>query len=264
MNTEETSIRSVHYEVRDHIAEIALEHAPVNALTDPMLDDLLASLGMAAADPQVRAVLLRSNLAQYFCAGLDLQVVSRATSAEVRVLVEKLYLRLCDAQFNLGKPSIAAVNGSARGGGMTLAISCDLIVAARSATFGYPEIDVGLIPAIHYAHLPRVVGRYRAFELLFTARTFGADEAASLGLVSRVVDDDELLDRARALAQALAAKPLEALNAGRAAFRTENDADYRRSVAKAVDNFCAIASTEQAREGIRAFVEKRKPDRQRS
>ena len=252
---------SVRYEVLDHVAEIALEHAPVNALTEPMLDEMLAALARAAADPQARAVLLRSNLARYFCAGLNLQVVERATSAEVRVLVEKLYLRLCDAQFDLGKPSIAAVNGSARGGGVTLAISCDLIVAGRSATFGYPEIDVGLIPAIHYAHLPRIVGRYRAFDLLFTARSFGADEAAALGLVSRVVDDSELLDQARALAQALAAKSPEALTMGRAAFRRENDTDYRRSVETAVENFCAAASTEQARESIKAFVEKRKPGR---
>jgi enoyl-CoA hydratase/carnithine racemase len=226
-----------------------------------MLDEVIASLARAAADPRVRAVLLHSKLAQFFCAGLDLKVVQRAASAEVRTLVEKLYLRLCDAQFDLAKPSIAAVNGSARGGGMTLAISCDLIVAARSATFGYPEIDVGLIPAIHYAHLPRVVGRYRAFDLLFTARSFGADEAASLGLVSRVVDDDALLDQARALAQALAAKPMEAVHAGRAAFRTENDTDYRRSVATAVDRFCAVAGTDQARERIKAFVEKSKPGR---
>ncbi len=255
---------SVRYEIFDHVAEIALEHAPVNALTEPMLDEILVALARAAADRQVRAVILRSNLALYFCAGLNLQVVERATNAQVRVLVEKLYLRLCDAQFDLGKPSIAAVNGSARGGGVTMAISCDLIIAGRSATFGYPEIDVGLIPAIHYAHLPRIVGRYRAFDLLFTARSFGADEAAALGLVSRVVDDSELLAQARELGQVLAAKPPEALKMGRAAFRRENDTDYRRSVEAAVDNFCAVASTEQARERIKAFVERRKPDRLRS
>ena len=255
---------SVHYEVLDHVAEIALEDAPVNALTEPMLDAILAALARAAADRQVRAVILRSDLAQHFCAGLNLHVVERATSAEVRVLVDKLYPRLCDAQFDLGKPSIAAVNGSARGGGVTLAISCDLIVAGRSATFGYPEIDVGLIPAIHYAHLPRIVGRYRAFDLLFTARSFGADEAAALGLVSRVVDDSELLDQARELAQALAAKSAQTLTMGRAAFRRENDTDYRRSVEAAVDNFCAVASTEQARERIKAFVARRKLDRLRS
>jgi enoyl-CoA hydratase/carnithine racemase len=250
----------VHYEVLDHIAEIALDRAPVNALTEPMLDEVLAALARAASDQQVRAVILRSNLAHCFCAGLDLQAVGRAGNDEVRALVEKLYLGLHDAQFDLGKPSIAAVNGSARGGGMTLAISCDLIVAARSATFGYPEIDVGLIPAIHCAHLPRIVGRHRAFDLLFTGRSFDADEAAALGLVSRVVDDADLLGHARQLARALAAKPPEVLRSGRAAFRRENDTDYRRSVANAVENFCAVASTEQAREGIEAFVKKRKPD----
>ena len=250
----------VHYEVLDHIAEIALEHAPVNALTEAMIDELLAGFAEAAADRQVRAVILRSNVPRCFCAGLNLHAVARATSTEVRVLVEKLYLRVCDAQFDLGKPSIAAVNGIARGDGMTLAIACDLIVAARCATFGYPEIDVGLIPAIHYAHLPRIVGRHRAFDLLFTGRSFEADEAAALGLVSRVVDDDDLLDHARELARVLAAKPMEVLSMGRAAFRRENDTDYRRSVARAVDNFCSAASTEQAREGIEAFIEKRRPD----
>jgi len=250
----------VNYEVRNRIAEIALNRPPVNALTEPMLDELLAALAAAAADPLVRAVILRSNVAQRFCAGLNLEAVDSGTSTDLRALVEKLYLRVCDAQRDLSKPSIAVVSGAARGGGMTLAISCDLILAGRSATFGYPEIDVGLIPAIHYAHLPRIVGRYRAFDLLFTGRSFGADEAAALGLVSRVVEDERVLDQARALAQVFAAKPAEILELGRDAFRRENDMDYRVSVAAAVDDFCAVASTEPAREGVRAFLEKRKPE----
>jgi enoyl-CoA hydratase/carnithine racemase len=249
----------VDYQVHNRIAEIVLDHPPVNALTESMLDELLAALAKAAGDPHVRAVVLRSAVPQRFCAGLNLEAVASGTSAELRTLVEKLYVRVWDAQCNLGKPSIAAVGGAARGGGMTLAISCDLILAGRSSTFGYPEIDVGLIPAIHYAHLPRIVGRYRAFDLLFTGRSFGAAEAASLGLVSRVVNDDELLDRTRELAQALAAKPPGVMERGRAAFVRANDADYRRSVAAAVDDFCGVASTEEAREGARAFLEKRKP-----
>lgn len=254
----------VHYDVRDRIAEIALERPPVNALTEPMLDEILAALARAAGDEQVRAVILWSKLERCYCAGLDLGIVANATNDQVRSLVDKLYLRLCDAQFELGKPSVAAVNGAARGGGMTLAISCDVIVATRSATFGYPEIDVGLIPAIHYAHLPRIVGRYRAFDLLFTGRTFGSDEAAALGLVTRVVADHDLLDEARALAQAFAAKPMEALKMGRDAFRTENDSDYRYSVATAVDNFCAVASSAQARDEISAFIRKRRRDPRRT
>jgi enoyl-CoA hydratase/carnithine racemase len=246
----------IDYQVIDNIAEISLRREPVNALTDSMLDELLAALAQAQTHAHVRAVILRSDLPRCFCAGIDLRIAERAGQDEIHALIDKLYIRLCDAQSDLGKPSIAAVSGVARGGGMTLAISCDLIVAARCASFGYSEIDVGLIPAIHYAHLPRVVGRHRAFDLLFTGRSFDAQEAAALGLVNRVVDDDDLLPRARELARLLAAKPAAALKMGRAAFRAENDTDYRRSVAAAVDNFCAVASTQEAREAVQAFLTK--------
>ena len=137
------------------------------------------------------------------------------SATEVRRLLDKLYVELADVQYDLGKPSIAAVGGSARGGGMTLAISCDVLVAGRSATFGYPEIDLGLIPAIHFMHLPRIVGRHRAFELLFSGRTFGADEAASLGLVSRIVPDEKVPDEARSMARVFATKSRTTMRLGR-------------------------------------------------
>src|SRR5262249_56827675 len=95
-------------------------------------------------------------------------------------------------QYQLGKASIAAVNGAARGGGMTLAVSCDVILAGKSATFGYPEIDLGVLPAIHFVHVPRIIGRHRAFELLFTGRPIDAEQAATLGVVHSVVPDAEL------------------------------------------------------------------------
>ena len=250
----------VEYEIHGEVAEISLKHAPVNALTEPVLDGLLACFDRAAADAAVRAVILRSGVDGRFSAGLDLKEVSGMTGPALHTLVEKLYVGLYQVQDRLGKPSIALVDGTARGGGMTLAISCDLIVAGRSATFGYPEIDVGVIPAIHYAHLPRIVGRHRAFDLLFTGRSFGVDEAAALGLVSRIVDDDQLVAHGRALAQSFAQKPAAVVRLGRAAFRNEIDGQYRGSVATAVENFCAAAATEEGREGIRAFVEKRAPD----
>jgi enoyl-CoA hydratase len=169
-------------------------------------------------------------------------------------------VELADAQYNLGKPSIAAVGGSARGGGMTLAISCDVLLAGRSASFGYPEIDLGLVPAIHFVHLPRIVGRHRAFELLFSARTFGADEAFSLGLVSRIVPDDKVRDEARAMARVFATKSRTTMRLGRTAFMRVNDRDYRRGIGDAVENFCNVAATADAQEGVRAFIEKRSPN----
>jgi enoyl-CoA hydratase len=248
------------YEVSDQIAEISLARPPVNALSLSLLEQLMAALRRAAADENVRAVVLTSALPRRFCAGLDLGMILGTSATEMRRLLEKLYVELADIQHNLGKPSIAAVSGSARGGGMTLAISCDVLVAGRSATFGYPEIDLGLVPAIHFVHLPRIVGRHRAFDILFSGRSFDADEAHSLGLASRVVPDEKVRDEARAMARIFAAKPRTAMRFGRAAFLRVNDLDYRRGIADAVENFCNVAATADAQEGVRAFVEKRPPN----
>lgn len=254
---------SIHYTVRAGAAEITLDHGPVNALTEAMVGELLAALRRAAADDTAGAVILASAVPRRFCAGLDLSVLAGAAPEAIRSLLDKLYVQLCDAQAALGKPSIAAVSGAARGGGMTLAISCDILLASRSASFGYPEIDIGVLPAIHFTHLPRIVGRHRAFELLFTGRSFGAEEAQALGLVSRVVDDGEggsgVLDEARRLAQVLCGKSRMAMRMGRDAFYAATDHGYREGVAAAAQTFCAVATSADGREGVSAFAQKRPP-----
>jgi enoyl-CoA hydratase len=250
----------VGYAVSDRIARITLNRPPVNALTLDMIRGIVAALRRAAANDDVRAVILASALPRRFCAGLQLDLLLGQTSDAVRELVGALYLDLHDAQRELGKPSIAAVGGAARGGGMTFAISCDVILAGAGATFGYPEIDIGVLPAIHFAHLPRIVGRHRAFELLFSGRSFAAQEAFELGLVSKVVADAELAEAAYALAKTFAAKSPAATCLGRAAFMRQNDDGERRRIADAVEDFARAATSEAAQEGIRAFLEKRKPN----
>lgn len=250
---------ALRYQVHDGIAEITLGHRPANALTLALIDRLIDALERASRDNAVRAVIVHSSVPRFFCAGLDLKLLQGAEPAAIHALIERLYPALNDAQHQLGKPSIAAVAGAARGGGMTLAIGCDLIVAGRSASFGYPEIDIGVLPAIHFTHLPRVVGRHRAFDLLFTGRPFGADEAERLGLVSRVVADEAVLAEARVLARTLAAKPAGALRLGRAAFKQATDHGYRQGVFNAVDTFCSSALAPDGREGVAAFAEKRPP-----
>jgi enoyl-CoA hydratase len=253
-----TTHEDLRYDISGRIAEISLARPPVNALSLSLLEQLIAALRRAAADESVRAVVLTSALPRRFSAGLDLRLLLGKPASEVRELLDKLYVELAYAQYNLGKPSIAAVGGSARGGGMTLAISCDVLLAGKSATFGYPEIELGLIPAIHFVHLPRIVGRHRAFELLFSGRTFEAEEAASLGLVSRIVPDEKVRDEARALARVFATKPRTAMRLGRAAFLRAND--DRRGIGEAVENFCNVAATADAQEGVGAFIEKRLPN----
>jgi enoyl-CoA hydratase/carnithine racemase len=254
-----TAESTIEYSVTDGLAEIRLDNPPVNALTLPMLTDLVAAFKRAGEDDAVRAVLLTSAVPNRFSAGLDLKNVAGQPGSAVRALLDKLYVELTDTQYHLGKPSIAVVDGAARGGGMTLAISCDVIIASEAATFGYPEIDLGVVPAIHFVHLPRIIGRHRAFELLFSGRSFAAAEAHALGLVSRVVPEPDVVTEARKLAHVFAAKPPNAMRLARAAFMRVNDLDYRRGVAYAAELFCNVAATDEAQEGLRAFAEKRPP-----
>ncbi|MBR9763351.1 MAG: enoyl-CoA hydratase/isomerase family protein [Rhodobacteraceae bacterium] len=247
------------YDVSERVAEITLNRPPVNAFSLVLLDEILDVLARARHDSSARAVILRSALPKIFCAGLDLDILLGQPMGEIRKFLEKLYIGLWDAQYALGKPSIAAVNGAARGGGMTLGISCDMLVASEKASFGYPELDSGLLPAIHFTHLPRIVGRYRAFELLFSGRSFGAEEARRLGLVAEVTAPDALWDRCREIAGGFASRAPNSMRQARAAFHRANDLDYRRGVAVAVEDFCNTAVTADAQEGLRAFVEKRQP-----
>jgi len=249
----------IRYEVRDHVAEILFDQPPVNALTETLLDAYLAALKQADDDPTVRAIILGSAVPGRFCVGLNLLAIHQGDHAQVQRLLERLYVQHVDVQFQLRKPTIAAVDGTARGGGMTLAVSCDMIVAGQNADFGYPEIDAGVPPSIHFTHLPRIIGRHRAFELLFTGRAFDVEEAVRLGLVARVAPAGQALAHARELAATLCAKSAEVVCHARRAFVHANDQGYRGAVQAAADSFCVAATRPSAKEGIAAFVEKRKP-----
>jgi enoyl-CoA hydratase len=249
----------IQYEIRDHVAEILFNNAPVNAITEAFMDGLLAALDAARRDAQVRAVILASAIPGRFCAGLDLPSFLRGTPPEANRIVGKIYATLSEAQSNLGKPSIAAITGAARGAGMSIAITCDVILAADDASFGYPELDVGLLPAIHFHHLPRIIGRHRAFELLFTGRSFGVEEAMELGLVSRHVPEAELMAEARRMAARFTAKSPELMRIGKAAFLRAANAGYREGAASAVDLVSTVFGTADCKEGLTAFSEKRKP-----
>jgi enoyl-CoA hydratase/carnithine racemase len=158
------------------------------------------------------------------------------------------------------KPTIAAVNGPARGAGMTLSITSDIILAADDVDLGYPEIDVGVLPAIHYVHLPRQISRHKAFELLFGGKPISAREAASLGIINHAVPRAELMARAFSTAQDFAAKSPVIMALGRQSFMRANDLDYRRNVENQIETLCNVFNTPDGREGLAAFLEKRKPN----
>lgn len=234
--------------------------AVLNALNAATLAELSQALDEAAGDAAVRVILLTGSGERSFVAGADINELAQQTPIGGREHArhgQALFTRI----ERLGKPVIAAVNGFALGGGCELAMACTLRIAADSAKFGQPEINLGLIPG--YAgsqRLPRLVGRGRALELMLLGHPIPADEAWRIGLVNRVVAAAKLMEEARALAQALAAKApiavryiLEAV-AGGLEMPFADAQDYEATL------FGLVSTTADMHEGTRAFLEKRKPN----
>jgi enoyl-CoA hydratase/carnithine racemase len=255
-----SSQNRIDYTVQNRFAVIAMKRAPVNAIDDQMVDAIHSALRRADTDKEVRAVILTSALPRIFCGGMDLQMAIQGDAQDLRAFVKKFYIETMDIQYAMTKPTIVAVNGAARGAGMTLAVTSDIIIAADDIDLGYPEIDVGLIPAIHYVHLPRQIGRNRAFELLFGGKPISAREAASLGIVNRAVPRDELMESAFAAARTFANKSSVIMALGRQSFMRANDLDYRRNVENQIETLCNVFSTPDGQEGLTAFLEKRRPN----
>lgn len=247
----------VQYTVANHVAEITMNRAPVNAIDLDLARGVIDSYHRARKDDNVRAVILTSALPTVFSAGVDLKLVCEFTGEEMRRFMEVFYYEMHEALYRLGKPVIAAVNGHARAAGVTWAVSCDLIIAAEEAEMGYPEINVGLLPAMHLVHLPRQAGRHKAAQLLFTGDTVSAHEMLELGVINEVVPRHQVLERARELARQLASKPPYAMKMLRDSFMRANDLDYRRAMESVVETMCSLKDSNESREALRAFVEKR-------
>jgi enoyl-CoA hydratase len=232
----------------------------LNALNAPTLEELAAVFDTARTDGSVRAVVLTGAGEKSFVAGADINELAVETPVSGREHARRGQA-LFDRIERMGKPVIAAVNGFALGGGCELAMACTIRLAADTARFGQPEINLGLIPG--YAgsqRLPRLVGRGRALEMLLTGDPISAQDAWRIGLVNRVVPAAELMPAARQLAQALASKPPVAVRylldavAGGLDMRLDDGQDYEATL------FGLVSATEDMREGTRAFLEKRKPE----
>ncbi|MDD9878166.1 MAG: enoyl-CoA hydratase-related protein [Magnetovibrio sp.] len=250
----------VRYEVRDRVCEITLAREPVNAINHQLIDELLAAYARARADEDARAVIVKSDCAKAFSAGMDLKMIRGGSGLDLRAFLDKLYMGMHDAQYRMGKPTIAAVAGPARAAGMTLAVSCDMIIAADDVDFSYPEVVVGVIPAMHFVHLPRQIGRHKAFEMLFTGDTMTAPEAERRGLVNVAVPRDQVVDKAREFGAKFASMSPVVTRLGRDAYMRANDFEYRRAIENTVETICNIIATDDAQEGLNAFNEKRPPN----
>lgn len=247
----------VDYRSSDGVAEITMNRGPVNAINHQLAREVIDAYLLAKADKSVRVVILASGLPEVFSAGADLKMALGFDGQSLREFFETFYYEHHDVLYRLGKPVIAAVTGHARAAGVTFAVSCDIVIAAEEAQFGYPEIDVGLLPAMHLVHLSRIAGRHRAAQLLYTGDIVSAAEMYRLGVLNEVLPRAAVLPRARALAAQLAKKSPLALKLLRDAFVRANELDYRRSIESVVETTCSLKDAEDSTEALRAFVEKR-------
>lgn len=251
-----------HLAVRRHdtVAELVLDRPEAhNALSTAMAREVVAACAALSADPAVRAVVLTSASAKAFCVGADLKERNSYSDADL-MRQRPVFRAAFGAVLDLPVPSIAAVHGFALGGGYELALSCDLIVADDTAVVGLPEVSVGVIPGGGGTQLlPRRVGYARAAELIFTGRRVEAAEALALGLVDRVVPAGESRTAALGLAADIAANsPVGVRNAKRA-LRRSLGSDLSTGLDVEDAAWRATAFSDDRREGVAAFNEKRHP-----
>lgn len=251
---------SVSFEERDAVAYVRLERPEKrNALTGAMLDRLAEIFAGVAARRDLRAVIL-SGAGADFCAGTDIAELEGLDEEGARRKAARGQ-EVCDAVELCGTPVVAAVRGAAAGGGCELALACHLRVAARDARFGLPEARLGVIPAYGGTQrLARAVGRGRALAAMLAGEELRADEALRLGLVNRVAAPDEILREAEALARAISdtAAPL-AVRACLEAVTRGTRLPLAEGLKLEAELFARLFSTDDVREGTRAFLEKRPP-----
>jgi enoyl-CoA hydratase len=242
----------------DGVALVTLDRPEArNALSFQLLDELDEILAVLDDDDACRVIVITGAGERAFAAGADIRDLAGSSRQDLHAGNP---FAAVDRVGRLQTPTIAAVRGYALGGGAELAMACDMLVAAEDAQFGQPEIGIGVIPgAGGTQRLARAVGRARAMELVLTGRRIGAAEADAMGLVTQVVPPGEVLERALALAAEIAAMPPLAVRAAKAAVNASQQLSLDDGLRFERDRFEGLFETEDQREGMLAFLEKRPP-----
>jgi enoyl-CoA hydratase len=227
-----------------------------NILNTEAINELGNHLTKFENDDKTRVIIITGT--DNFCAGANIKELMEKHPVEAETF-SRLGHKVFNGIENMGKPVIAAVNGYALGGGCELALSCDIRIAAESAKFGQPEINLGLIPGFGGTQrLARLVGIGRAKELIFTGRIIDAKEAEVIGLVNKVVKDGELMEKAKEMARVLAQKSPLALKMAKILINKNHD--LKKALEMEIMDFSECFASEDHLEGIKAFLEKRRPE----
>jgi enoyl-CoA hydratase len=251
---------TVSYAVADRVATIAMNRPEArNALSDQLLDDLIAALTAARDDDAVRCVVLTSTHEKVFSAGGDLGAFASEAPLIEKYFATDRFPRLFHLIGGLGKPTLCAANGHVLAGALGLALACDLIVARDDVRFGTPEINVGVFPFMIMALIYRNVGRKKTNELLLLGDQIAAAEAERIGIVNRVVPAAEFDAAVRDWAARLAAKSPLLMRLGKDAMYRQQDMAFADALEYLHAQLTLAFSTDDIQEGVQAFFEKREP-----
>ncbi len=253
------SYETLIYEKRAGVGTITLNRPEQkNAINDVMMQELSLLIGQVALDDEVKVVVVTGGM-DFFAAGADIKLV-RTIQSSFKAYDFSRRSPIGDLEM-LEKPAIAAISGFALGGGMELALACDLRIASETAVFGQPEINLGIMPGSGGTQrLPRLIGLTKAKELLFTGDTIDAQEAYRIGLVNKVVPAERLMDETIKMASRIASKPAMAIKATKIAVNGGVNMDLDSALRFESQAFGLLFSTEDQKEGVAAFVEKRQPN----
>ncbi len=248
------------FEVKDQMAFITINRPNVlNALREGTKEELGKAIQEISDDDTILGVII-TGAGRAFIAGSDISEITINDPGSVTEAMSRRAHALFDKFENLSKPVIAAVNGYAMGGGTELALACDIRIASSKAVFGLPEVDLGVIPCYGGTQrLPRLVGAGFAKEILFTGRKVAADEARQIGLVNKVVEPEALLDEAEAMMRQILKNAPRAVGYCKELVNRGLDMNMADALALESKTVGLVIETEDAREGVTAFLEKRKP-----
>jgi enoyl-CoA hydratase/carnithine racemase len=245
--------------VQDRVGWIEYRRPPLNAIDWKMLAEIPAALEAFLRDADIRVVVFASALEKYFSTGADLRVLKAMGAEDMRRWVETCH-SIVRQMRGAQKPLLAAIHGTAVGGGLEIVLHADVRFASADARLGQPEINIGFIPPVGTTQsLPRLLGRPRALRFLYEGTLVSAEEARGMGLVDFVVPLERLREEVQAYAAALAAKPAEALASIRRSITVGLEMSYEEALALELSEAVRLAGTPDFSEGLAAFLEKRPP-----
>ena len=258
---EKPELEQVLIRVDGHVATVILNRPEQrNPLSAVMLRDLASAFRWCQQESDVRVVVITGAGDRAFCAGADLSSFDGEMSQLERFRSRDLFVNLFILMAELGKPIVGRINGHALAGGFGLACACDILVAVDTATFGLPEINVGIWPMMIQAILSRNMPRKVLLEMEMLGDRWTAMQLQSVGVINRVVSHDHLDPTVNEIAEQLAKKSPVAMRLGRDSFYRQQDMDFRAAFHYLHGQFLLVSQTEDSKEGIKAFFEKREPD----